>query len=271
MKKEDSEIQAAPPVFIVSTGRAGCTMLGIVLSVHPSLCVFNNINPSLRTEAFIRWEYPKRSKEIEKRVRDKREKLVSQVKRNRLVYVESSTAAPMLIDELDSLFHAKFVHLYRDGRTFLRSGMEREWYKSEQFSHSIKTILRRRFFVETGRSTTDTLLTPPPGLATRFEKIAWRWMEINRVILESLAALPPERTFSFRLEDAGRKSFGDLLDFLGVGRDEVVLQEMLKLAESRPNRTKRFTNPSPQEWPEWEKRRFDKIAGGIMTKLGYYV
>lgn len=267
---KDKGFQDVPPVFIVSTGRAGCTMLGLVLSVHPSLCVFNNINPSLRTEAFIRWSYPKRRKEIEKRVRDKREKLVSQVKRNRLVYVESSTAAPMLIDEIDNLFQAKFVHLYRDGRTFLRSGMEREWYKPDQFSQRVKTILRRRFFVETGRSTTDTLLTPPSGLTTRFEKIAWRWVEVNRVILESLAKLPPERSFSFRLEDAGRKSFSDLLDFIGVGRDEEVLKEMEELAETRPNKTKRFTNPSPQEWPEWEKRRFDEIAGSIMTKLGYY-
>lgn len=46
------------PVFIVSTGRSGSTMIARALALHPSLCVFHEPHPHLRTEAFVKWLKP---------------------------------------------------------------------------------------------------------------------------------------------------------------------------------------------------------------------
>jgi len=44
---------------------------------------------------------------------------------------------------------------------------------------------------------------------------------------------------------------------------------MIEIASKRPNKTKAFTSPAYEGWSEWEKRRFDEIAGEMMRGLGY--
>jgi len=48
------------PVFIVSTGRAGSTMIARLLAMHPDVCALHEPHPHLRTEAFVKWSAPER-------------------------------------------------------------------------------------------------------------------------------------------------------------------------------------------------------------------
>lgn len=256
------------PVFIVSTGRCGSTMLSRILAIHPSLFVFNQY-PSLRTEAFVKWSDPRRVKEIEKKIRKKREELLNMVRRNRLIYVENSTSAALLIDELYRLFNARFIFIYRDARDFIRSGMSRGWYKPESLRHRFKTLIRRRFLIDTGKDTVDTLLIPPRDFKTRFEKIAWRWVEINRIILDRFSFLPDGHKLFFKVEELGRESLIGVHNFLGIKVDEAMIVEMLAIAATKPNKSPNHDFPPYGEWSEYHKRLFKKIAGDMMLRLGY--
>ncbi len=256
------------PVFIVSTGRCGSTMLSRLLALHPSLFVFNQY-PSLRTEAFVNWRYPGRREGIKKRIRKKRDELVAAVRRNRFIYVENSTSAAFLMKELHELFDAKFIFLFRDGRDFVRSGMSRDWYKPDSMMNRFKTLLRRRFLIATGRDTADTLLIPPPEYKTRFEKIAWRWVAVNRIILDHCVSLPEGRVLSLKVEDLGREKLIELHSFLGIDVDETLIAEMLDVAGTKPNKSQNYAFPPYTDWSVSDRERFGVIAGDMLRTLGY--
>lgn len=245
-------------------------MLARVLAIHPSLFVFNQY-PSLRTEAFVNWSDPGRVGSIERKIKKKRGELITMVRRNRFIYVENSTSAPFLMDELYRLFDAKFICLYRDGRDFVRSGMSREWYKPESFKRRLKTWIRRRFLIDIGQPTVDTLLIPPRNLKTRFEKIAWRWTEVNRIMLDRLSLLPDDRKLSICVEKLDRQCLVDIHNFMGIHLDDALLEEMLKIANTKPNKTSQYTFPLYTDWSQWEKERFSEIAGDMMQTLGYKI
>ncbi len=266
----ESKKKIENPVFIVSTGRCGSTMLSRILAIHPSLFVFNQY-PSLRTEAFVKWSDPSRVKTIERNIRKKREELLAAVRRNRFIYVENSTSAALLIDELYKLFNARFIFIYRDARDFIRSGMSRDWYKPEPLWRRFKTWIRRRFFINVGRDTVDTLLVPPKNLKTRFEKIAWRWAEINSIILDSLSRLSDEHKMFFKLEELSYEKLVSVHNFLGIQADEDLLREMMSIAGTKPNKTVQYNFPSYHDWSDWEKQRFAEITSKTMYRLGYKI
>ncbi len=189
---------------------------------------------------------------------------------NRLVYVESSNYASHLIDELYRIFDAKFVHLYRDGRDFVRSGLERNWYLPLPLRSRIKTWIRRRYLIDIGKSAVDYQLLPPIELKTRFEKIAWLWSEINKVILNSFSSIPMDRKFSLRLENFNIESLTELHNFIGINIHQELLNKMLEIANSKPNKSKKNTIPHHSNWSDYEKQRFNAIAGDMMRTLGYY-
>src|SRR5690606_20464971 len=121
-------------------------------------------------------------------VRTKRSAAIAQVAATGLIYVESSHFCAHLIGELNVLYGARFVHLYRRGSDVVRSGLQRRtWYNESlrrkyQPARLVRDYFRRAHLIEVGRSFDEHRLKPPAELTTRFEKICWLWAEINRVI-----------------------------------------------------------------------------------------
>ncbi len=265
----DKKYLTDKPVFIVSTGRAGSTMIAQVLALHPRILALHEPHPHLRTEAYVRWKRVDMKETVKRRIRKKREDLINQVLSNRLVYAESSNYASMLIEELYDLFDARFIHLYRNGRDFVVSGLQRGWYIDNTLKTKMKNWLRRRFFLDTGKTAQDNLLDPPGHLGSRLEKIAWLWVEINKNILEKLERLPEENRFSFSLECLNKDRIEELLDFIGVEKERGLIDDMLSVAMSRPNRTKTIKIPEEDVWTEENIKRFYSIAGDMMKRLGY--
>ena len=266
------------PVFIVSTGRAGSNMIARVLAAHPALFSIHEPLPDLNTEAYSKWAGRHGRAKILAHIGHKRGALIEQVEHNGLLYVEASHFCAHLIPELAETYHARFIHLYRDGRDFVRSGLERpRWYAEEGRSRLavalefVKRQARRQFLIDVGSTWDDHKLAPPISMRSRAEKIAWLWVEINRVILESLAALPREQSMSLALEQLQRDSLIRVLDFIGVEADAPVLERMVRIAETKPNRTRVRRVPPVEEWSGHERTRFSEIAGAMMRKLGYTV
>ncbi len=246
-------------------------MIARVLAMHPSICTFHELHPHLSFEAFVKWRTPRHKKWVENRIRHKRSNIIKQIMANNMIYVESSHYTSLLIEELYNLYNAKFVHLYRDGRYFVRSALEKGWHKQEPLKYRIKTLVRRRWLIDTGRERVDQRLAPPRKLKTRFEKLAWLWSETNEHILRYLSSIPDESKFSIRVEDFNKDMLIDLQNFIGVSSGPETINEMLAIANRKPNKSKDFASPLSEDWSGWQKQRFNEIAGEMMHKLGYSI
>ena len=266
------------PVFIVSTGRSGSNMVAKMLAEHPQLFAVHEPTPDLNAEAYASWNGSHGTDYIRKKVVSKRSDLIQQVLDNEYTYIESSHYCSHLIPLLDDLYDAKFIYLYRDGRDFVRSGLEREWwYPERSFSHPelnglkefFKRQVRRRWLIDVGHTWDDHRLKPPNKLNTRIEKISWLWVEINTVIQDYLLEVPSKKVFSIKLEAFDQEEIKSLLSFLDVRQDEKIREEMIRIMQIKPNKTISRSVSTFNEWPDKDKAHFWRIAKGMMDELKY--
>ena len=188
---------------------------------------------------------------------------------------DSSNKLSWLIPELAELFPtAKFVHLVRDGRKVAGSYFRK--LGQECYDDRSTRILQAHY------DDPSHVAAPPPekrywwplprrdnaGAAafrrySQFERICWHWMEINRVIISSLAALPRERHFFIRLEELYRSPHAvqELYDFLNLPFDAEAFA-----AFARPHNVNK---PEDRLLEADDCARFDAIAGAMMRNLGY--
>jgi hypothetical protein len=188
---------------------------------------------------------------------------------------DSSNKLSWLIPELSALLpDAKFVHLVRDGRKVASSyfhKLGKECY-DDRSTAVLTAFARDRVRIP----------APPPDkkywwpLArpgdpqaeafsnfNQFERIAWHWAEINRVILDALGPLPEHRKFFARLEDleSDRASVRRLFKFLELGYGDEHGQMF-----TRPHNVNRAEDRLLD--PD-QARQFERIASPMMTLLGY--
>ena len=117
---------------------------------------------------------------------------------------DSSNKLSWLIPDLAALFpEAQFVHLVRDGRKVASSYFHK--LGDECYDDRSTAILqahlddprtrprRRRRRNIGGRCRAKTTRCRGFRRFDQFERIAWHWAEINRVVLDALVTLPPER------------------------------------------------------------------------------
>jgi hypothetical protein len=188
---------------------------------------------------------------------------------------DSSNKLAWLIPELaDLLPEAKFVHLVRDGRKVASS----YFHKLGDECYDDRSTEMLRAHVE------DPMHIPPPPPEKKywwplpssrnqaadafhrfdqFQRIAWHWSEINRVILEALAQLAPPRHLFVRLEDlrVSPDAVRELYEFLNLPyRDECFA------AFAKPHNVNR---PKDALLDATQRAQFETIAGAMMERLRY--
>lgn len=263
---------SAAPFFIVSSGRSGTAMLHKALASTPGVEMHHEYAVQIAQPLAVRrylgladaWEA---------------EGILRQTHGAAIHYSEaaqwgdSSNKLSWLIPDLATLFpQAKFVHLVRDGRKVASSYFHK--LGDECYDDRSTAILQAHY--------DGTAPAPPPEkkywwpvprrsdpLAVRFrrfsqfERIAWHWAEINRVALDELARLTPERTLFVRLEDLreSEAQAAALYEFLGLGwrRENFPLF-------ARPHNVNR---PEDRLLEPEQRAAFDAIASEMMTRLGY--
>jgi hypothetical protein len=262
------------PVFVVSTGRAGSKMIAEAMRVHPQVVALHEPlpRPGLHREAYWAWSGRADARWLRTRLERKRRTLVEQILANGFVYLESAHYCSHLIGPLRDLFPgAKFVFLHRDGREFVRSGLERSWYRGKEESalaHLVK-FARDRLLLDLGNVGWDHRLSPPKQLRTRAERIAWLWAEINRSIEKGLAGVPQQDQFRLPLAELSIDSLRALTEFMGIDGDPRILSKMMAVAAERPNKTRSRSVPPFEQWTRQEQLQFFRIAGPMMKQLGY--
>jgi hypothetical protein len=262
------------PFFIVSSGRSGTAMLQKVLALGSDVEVHHeymiHIIQPLAIRRYMGWAEANETLAV-----------LDQTHGAAIHYSEaahwgdSSNKLSWLIPDLAELFpRAKFVHLARDGRKVASSYFHKlaaECYDdlSSRLMMAYAADPSRRRAPPPEKKYWWPLPSPEDPWAEafrafdRFARITWHWAEINRVILESLAPLAPERSLFVRLEDlqAQPRAVERMIDFLG--------------ADFRDEHASLFARPHNVNRPEdrlLEPRQaaiFEQVAGAMMKRLGY--
>jgi hypothetical protein len=264
----------AEPFFIVSSGRSGTAMLHKALSAIPGV--------EMHHEYMVHIVQPLAVRRYMGLIDDaEASRVLASTYGAAVRYSEaehwgdSSNKASWLIPELATLLpKARFVHLVRDGRKVASSYFHK---LGEECYDDRSTAILRAHVADPANHP-----APPPekkywwplALGSdqfakdfaqfgQFQRIAWHWAEINRVILSSLEALAPERRHFVRLEDlhADPGAVERLYGFLGFAYRE---EHFAMFA--RPHNVNR---PEDKLLTEVERAQFGAFASPMMERLGY--
>jgi hypothetical protein len=260
--------------FVVSSGRSGTAML------HKALSASHDVE--MHHEYMVHIVQPlaaRRYMELADSAEAKR--VIAQTHLAAVSYSEksnwgdSSNKLAWLIPELAELFpKAKFVHLVRDGRKVAGSYFNK--LRDECYDDRSTRLMRAY------ANDPSHISAPPPEkkywwpqpvagmpLAAefqrfdQFQRIAWHWSEINRVILESLGRIESVRCRMTRLEDLCRSpdALRALYDFLNLPyRDETFAMF------AKPHNVNR---PQDKLLDATQRVQFEIIAEAMMQRLGY--
>ena len=183
----------SPCVFTLSTGRTGTKSLAALAGLAKNILAFHEPLPKLYRLSFLYYSTPYEEKnaaifrEALLMARSDRFRYACSFKKG---YLETSPQVTFLAPIiLNAVTDVKFIHITRDPRDYVRSGMRRRWYVDHPMD--------------------NTRIAPPCGSDqgrawpsfTPFEKIIWLWKETNTWIDRFLFELPPERVLRLRSED----------------------------------------------------------------------
>jgi hypothetical protein len=265
---------SARPFFIVSSGRSGTAMLHKALSAVAGVEMHHEymvqIIQPLAVQRYLGLV------EGEAATKAIAETYGAAIRYSQAAHWgDSSNKVSWLIPELAAAFpKARFVHLVRDGRKVASSYFHK--LGDECYDDRSTAILQAHY------DAPQTHPAPPPEKKywwplprhgardaeifrafSQFERLCWHWAEVNRLALEELSQLPPERTMFVRLEE------------LRASPSEVrALYKFLDL----PWRTEGygvFARPHNVNRPEdrlldpVQRGQFEAIAGDMLARLGY--
>jgi hypothetical protein len=266
--------QNTQPFFIVSSGRSGTAMLHKALSAADDVEMHHEYMVHIAQPLGVR-RYLGLADAAET-ARLLRDTHVAAIRYSTAAHWgDSSNKLSWLIPDLAALLpQAKFVHLVRDGRKVAGSYFHK---LHDECYDDRSTAILQAFVDDPARHP-----APPPEkkywwpvppnhhpLAQdfrgfdQFQRITWHWAQINRVILDSLAAIPATQKLFVRLEDlhASAHEARALYGFLNLPyRDEHFAMF------ARPHNVNR---PQDRLLDPRQREQFDAIAGAMMAELGY--
>ena len=265
---------SARPFFIVSSGRSGTAMLHKALSAAPDVEIHHEYMVQIvQPVAVRRYLGLANADEAARLLQQNHGAAIHYSQANH--WGDSSNKVSWLIPELAAAFpKARFVHLVRDGRKVASSYFHK--LGDECYDDRSAAILQAHY------DDPERHPAPPPEkrywwplprkdspdaarfrVFSQFERICWHWAEMNRLALEELSQLLPERTMFVRLEElrAAPSEVRALYDFLNLPwRDEAYG------VFARPHNVNR---PEDRLLDAGQRAQFDAIAGDMLARLGY--
>jgi sulfotransferase family protein len=265
---------SAVPFFVVSSGRSGTAMLKKALASEMAVTIEHEYMVHAVQPLAVR-RYRGLATAAEARA------VLSACHGAAVRYAQtplwgdSSNKLSWLIRDLAALFpDARFIHLVRDGRKVTSSYFHK--LAAECYDDRSTTLLAAYL------AAPDAVAAPPPekkywwpqpspddpwaeefARFDQFQRIAWHWAEVNRVILRDIETVPAKRHILVRLEDlrARPSSVTALFKFLGLTyRDEHFA------AFARPHNVNR---PVDTMLTPEQSAQFARIARPMMERLGY--
>ncbi len=192
-------------------------------------------------------------------------------------YVESNNNMAYLLPQIFDLWpQAKFIHIVRNGRDFVRSSFSKKVVSrsTNQLDAMFMTDDDKRRRLQAGDLPGDPYCDRWAEIS-RFEKLAWYWMTKDRLICDALEGHPA--AIRIRFEDLFDSAKGvdcllqmlahlELTDALKVEQGEIA-----RLMGKRVNESSSYLLPGPSEWSAEQQQQFNDIAGPHMRRLEYDV
>lgn len=249
-KKVDKWFNEINPFFILSIGRSGTNFLSNLLNLVPRAYIehepvrndFKSYQKAFYSQkrAYLYLKYF-RKKEIYLRVRDKNINSYGEV--NSLLR-RHSKALKILIPNV------KIIHLVRDGRDVVRSGLSRRTMtKEDGHTRNIRPLKGEPWYDEWKHM-------------NRFEKICWYWDIENRYLNNNI-----EKVIRFEELISNFDYFKEnLLKFFDLKMSKDIWQKEIIVPR---NISEEYKAPHWTKWDQEKKNSFLKICGETMEKLGY--
>lgn len=261
-KGSDGFDQERPCVFVLSTGRTGTETLAALCRLSNRVFACHEPTPLLYRLSKSAYDQPAGEGVWEAlaagflTARDDQLRYALSCGRG---YVETSPQGTFLAPAiLASIPSVRFLHLVRDPRDVVRSGMRRRWYA--------------------GHSMDETRITPRSGSSeaarwgsmTPFQKNVWLWAETNRWILEFCAGLPADRVLCVQ---AQRLFVGDPEVLRGlfafIGSPMPTQRRIQRVLGKVLNGQRNGSFPSVADWTSGMQRDLIDLAGGTAERLGF--
>ena len=220
-------LQNSQPIFVISTGRVGTMLLAKLFETCKNTEVFHEAQPDMIFAGRYAFENPQNLEWMKGAAVSGRYELIrdSYLKGKR--YVETNNRLTFLSPALAELFpKARFIHLLRNPHSFIKSGLQRDWYSG-------KTITDEGRIVR-GDDNFEMLSTA--------DKVAWLWNMTNQFCEDFKTQFGKSRAFTIKSESLfhSTKDTCELFDWLELKPpNQIYLEKLLRrpMNKSKPNKT----------------------------------
>lgn len=251
-----------PCVFVLSTGRTGTETIAALFTLARNVVSLHEPSPKMYEISRLAYEYSADAlarRLLSASFASLRSELLNTSLSYGLGYVESSPQVTFLAPAiLEKYPMARFIHLVRDPRDVVRSGMRRKWYD--------------------GHPSDATRIVPVHTSQDRqrwneynpFQKNLWLWAETNRWILEFTSRLPPETVLRVCSEDVfsgDEKTLHELYRFIGSPLPR--RRKISQLLGRKLNAQISGHFPASKLWSAEQKTDLLTIAGSTAKELSY--
>lgn len=263
-EKENLSIAKLPCIFVLSTGRVGTQTVSALMNLCSNFIAYHEPSPKLYGLSKLAYNKYIKNQNFdlfkEAFLIARRELLNYSLKAGK-GYAETSPQTTFLAPViLELLPNVRFIHLVRDPRNVVRSGMSRCWYD--------------------GHPADPTRIIPPPDTDAgqqwesynSFQKNLWLWTETNKWILVFSSTLPSEKIILIPSENIFGAHPETLKKFFNfTGSPVPPQQKLLRVLRKKLNVQKTGSFPEPKSWPEIMQRNLVKITGETAKTLGYNI
>ncbi len=248
-------------IFVLSTGRVGSQTLAALCGLAKDYLVYHEPKPLLFGLSKAAYDkYSEGTSEIFlESFLTARKVLFKYCLKVGKRYMETGPHVTFLAPViLEALPQTRFIHLVRDPRDVVRSGMRRRWYDGHRFD---KTRIVPAPSSEDGQQWASY---------SPFQKNLWLWNETNRWILDFCSGLSNEKVLILHAKDmfdAYEKELLKLFAFLGSAIPPE--RKILRVLGQKLNAQKQGVFPNQADWSEEMNQRFIEMALETARALGY--
>jgi hypothetical protein len=255
-----------PCVFVLSTGRTGTETLAHLLNLSRDIFAYHEPAPNLYSLSKIAYDLEDqiiKISDFERLFTTSLHSLRGSLWNESLScgrgYAETSPQVTFLAPLFREIFpDAYFIHLVRDPKYVIRSGMRRGWFSDHPYDE---------FRIKPKK---DSLFFKKWAEFSALEKNTWLWSETNNWISKFVSSLSPSQCFVLPSEKLFQKdvlTIQSLFDFLNVSQPSNLAIERTISKKFNKQRTGEFHFD-----PNWLEMMDDDLLNfltNISVRFGY--
>lgn len=251
-----------PCVFVLSTGRVGTQTLSSIFKLATNIFAYHEPKPLLYGLSKLSYEFSNNTL-VRKVLREAfliaRKEIMEYSLFYGRGYVETSPQTTFLAPIiLEAIPNARFIHVVRDPRDVVRSGMRRKWYDGHVAD---KTRIVPNHDSEEGIQWRSF---------TIFQKNLWLWTETNKWIHKFSTGLPNDRILLICAEDLFTVH-EEIIEKLFAFIDSPIpsKRQIKRVLSKSLNSQKDGIFPEVSDWSGEMRKDLISIAGSTAEVYGY--